>query len=137
MTGSFGEAPVRLVHGSGTTPQQDMELSTAARRLRRPDVGRLRVHTPRPTAAFSRLDSLAAGFAAAEEAAEHGFAPGDPARGGRLAAYGDGALVLDLVAPHPEPRVGHRQRFAAAAACVSWTACATRASARCPGSTAR
>ena len=28
MTGPFGDAPVRLVHGSGTTPQQDMDLST-------------------------------------------------------------------------------------------------------------
>jgi lipoate-protein ligase A len=39
--------------------------------------------------------------------------------GGRLAAYGEGALVLDLVAPHPEPRAEHRVRFGLAAASLA------------------
>ena len=30
MTGPFGDAPVHLVHGSGTTPLQDMDLSVRA-----------------------------------------------------------------------------------------------------------
>ena len=61
MTGPFGDEPVRVVHGSGTTPQQDMELSTRLlAAFADPDVpGRLRVHSPRPTAAFSRIDALA------------------------------------------------------------------------------
>ena len=78
MTGPFGDEPVRVVHGSGTTPQEDMELSTRLlAAFADPDVpGRLRVHSPRPTAAFSRVDTLAAGFPAAEEAArKHGFTP--------------------------------------------------------------
>ena len=64
VTGPFGDAPVRLVRGSGTTPQEDMDLSTRLlAAFADPEVpGRLRVHSPRPTAAFSRIDSLAAAF---------------------------------------------------------------------------
>ena len=115
MTGPFGDAPVRVVHGSGTTPQDDMELSTRLlAAFADPDLpGRLRVHSPRPTAAFSRVDSLSAGFPAAEEAARaHGFAPVTRPAGGRLAAYHEGALVLDLVARHPQARDAFRERFA-------------------------
>jgi lipoate-protein ligase A len=97
-----------------------MDLSLAALAdLGRGDGGRLRVHHPQPTAAFSRLDSLAPGYGAAwTAAAAHGFAPVIRPAGGRLAAYHEGALVLDLVASHPEPRVGHRGRFATAAAAL-------------------
>ena len=115
MTGPFGDGQVRVVHGSGTTPQEDMELSTRLlAAFADPDVpGRLRVHSPRPTAAFSRVDSIAAGFPAAEEAArKHGFAPVTRPAGGRLAAYHEGALVLDLVARHPQARDDFRERFA-------------------------
>jgi lipoate-protein ligase A len=77
---------------------------------------RLRVHSPRPTAAFSRIDSLKPGFARAEDAARaHGFAPVVRPAGGRLAAYHEAALVLDLVAPHPDGRHDTRGRFRAAA----------------------
>ena len=62
------------------------------------------------------MDSLAPGFGeACAAAAAHGFAAVVRPAGGRLAAYHNGALVLDLVAPHPEPRAAHRQRFATAA----------------------
>ena len=115
MTGPFGDAPVRVVRDGSTTPQQDMDLSPQLLAdFADPDVpGRLRVHSPRPTAAFSRLDSLAAGFPAAEEAARvHGFAPVIRPAGGRLAAYHEGALVLDLVARHGQARGDYRERFA-------------------------
>jgi hypothetical protein len=71
VTGPFGDAPVRVVRDGSTTPQQDMDLSPQLLAdFADPDVpGRLRLHSPRPTAAFSRLDSLAGGFPAAEEAA--------------------------------------------------------------------
>jgi lipoate-protein ligase A len=115
VTGAFGDAPVRLVHGSGTTPQQDMDLSTELlAAFADPALpGRLRVHSPQPTAAFSRLDALAGGFPAAQDAAiAHGFAPVVRPAGGRLAAYHEGALVLDLVARHPDARDDFRERFA-------------------------
>jgi octanoyl-[GcvH]:protein N-octanoyltransferase len=135
MTGPFGDGPVRVVHGAGlraardagspyttpqqdTAPQQDMEASTAAlAALGEPGAAaRLRVHRPRPTAAFSRVDSLAPGFPAAQDAARaHGFVPVVRPAGGRLAAYHRGALVLDLVAPHPEARRNIRERFSVAA----------------------
>jgi len=115
VTGPFGDAPVRLVRGSDTTPQQDMDLSTRLLAdFADPEVpGRLRVHSPHPTAAFSRIDALAGGFPAAQDAARrHGFAPVVRPAGGRLAAYHEGALVLDLVARHPHPRDDFRERFA-------------------------
>lgn len=115
MPGPFGDAQVRVVHGASTTPQQDMETSTQLLAdFADPAVpGRLRVHSPRPTAAFSRLDALAAGFPAAQEAARtHGFAPVVRPAGGRLAAYHEGALVLDLVARHGQARGDYRERFA-------------------------
>jgi len=117
VTGPFGGGPVQVVHGAppDTAPQQDMDLSSAAlAALREPGTeGRLRVHRPRPTAAFSRVDSLAPGFPAAQDAARaHGFAPVVRPAGGRLAAYHRHALVLDLVAPHAEARRYIRERFA-------------------------
>lgn len=98
-----------------------MDLSTEAlAALPRGGEPRLRVHRPRPTAAFSRLDTLAPGHAAAAaSAARHGFAPVVRPAGGRLAAYHRGALVLDLVSPHPDPRPALHDRFAAAAECLA------------------
>ena len=118
MTDAFGAGPVRLACGSGlSTPQQDIDVSRAALTdLGRGDDGLLRVLRPRPTAAFSRRDSLAPGFPdASSAAADHGFAPVVRPAGGRLAAYHREALVLDLVAPHPDPHAGLRERFAEAA----------------------
>lgn len=119
MAGPFGEGPVRVdTAGRDTTPRHDMELSTAALAAlgEGGTHGRLRVHRPQPTAAFSRVDALAGGFPAAQEAARaHGFAPVVRPAGGRLAAYHRGALVLDLVAPHPQARNHIRERFSGAA----------------------
>ena len=117
----MGEVGIELVHGTGgTAPQQDMDLSMEAlAALRNGEGGRLRVHSPRPTAAFSRLDTLAPGHPdAAVAAGRHGFAPVVRPAGGRLAAYHRGALVLDLVAPHPDARTTLRERFVAAADCL-------------------
>jgi octanoyl-[GcvH]:protein N-octanoyltransferase len=119
VTGVFGAGPVWLACGSGRSdPHQDMDLSRAALAdLAQGADGLLRFHCPRPTAAFSRRDSLAPGFPAAEAAATaHGFTPVVRPAGGRLAAYHGDALVLDLAAPHPAPHAAHRARFAAAAA---------------------
>ena len=118
MTDAFDAGPVRLACGSGlSTPEQDMDLSRAALTdLGRGTDGLLRVQRPRPTAAFSRRDTLAPGFPdASSAAADKGFAPVVRPAGGRLAAYHREALVLDLVAPHADPRRGLRERFAEAA----------------------
>lgn len=118
----WGAGPVRLTCGSGlSTPQEDMDLARAALTdLGAGADGLLRVLRPRPTAAFSRRDSLAPGYADAEAAAAaHGFAPVIRPAGGRLAAYHREALVLDLTAPRPAPHDGNRARFATAAAALA------------------
>jgi octanoyl-[GcvH]:protein N-octanoyltransferase len=113
---AFGDGVVRLVRDTTQPgPQRDMELSTEllAAFARTEADGRLRVHSPLPTAAFSRIDALAGGYPAAREAARaHGFTPVVRPAGGRLAAYHEGALVLDLVARHSDARSGYRERFA-------------------------
>ena len=40
-----------------------------------------------------------------------GFRPGERGAGGQLAVYDESALVIDLVAPHPEPRENTRDRY--------------------------
>ena len=73
----------------------------------------LRLHRPRPTVAFGRLDALAPGFGAAAGAARaHGFEPVLRAPGGRAAAYHDDSVVLDLAVADPDPVSGLQDRFA-------------------------
>lgn len=75
--------------------------------------GRLRLHRPAPTAAFSRTDSLHPGYeAAARVVRHHGFTPVLRPAGGRLAVYDAGALVIDLVAPHDAGKGDPMVRFA-------------------------
>lgn len=65
-----------------------------------------------PTAAFSRRDTLAAGYPkAALVAREHGFEPTVRPVGGRLAAFHDGALIVDVLARHPSPAEAIEERF--------------------------
>ena len=121
--GVFGVSPIRLlVDTRSGPPQHDMDWTTSTlAELRQPGAaGVLRIHRPRPTAAFSRRDSLQAGFpAAADSARAHGFEPVVRPAGGRLAAYHRGSVVLDLVARHPEPRRHYRERFHAFGGCLA------------------
>jgi lipoate-protein ligase A len=74
--------------------------------------GWISLQVPGPTAAFSRRDSLAMGYPEAAAAARaHGFEPVIRSVGGRLAAYHDGALLVDVVARHADPRLGITARF--------------------------
>jgi octanoyl-[GcvH]:protein N-octanoyltransferase len=110
----FGGSPIALLPvGVPSTPSQDMAtVREALAGLRPGGPGWLRVHRPAPTAAFSRRDTLLPTYPAAADAVRaHGFAPTLRSAGGRLAAYHDGALVIDLVAPHPEPRRDIGLRF--------------------------
>ena len=76
------------------------------------DWGWLGISRPRPTAAFSRRDTLVAGYPQATEVARrHGFEPIIRPAGGRLAAYHQSALILDVVARHPSPAAQIDQRF--------------------------
>ena len=67
---------------------------------------------PRPSAAFSRRDVTAPGFGAAVAAmSARGFTPFVRPVGGRLAAYDQGSLVLDVLVRDDEPREGTTARF--------------------------
>jgi len=82
--------------------------------------GWLGISRPRPTAAFSRRDTLAAGYPqAVETARRHRFEPVVRPAGGHLAAYHEGALLLDVVARHPSPAAEVDRRFGAFADAVA------------------
>ena len=74
--------------------------------------GFLRIYRPGPTAAFSPRDTTLKSYAAAADAMRGlGFEPVERRAGGQLAVYDGGALVVDLVAPHSEPRADVLERF--------------------------
>ena len=76
------------------------------------DWGWLQVVRPRPTAAFSRRDTLSSGYPQAAAAVRrHGFEPVIRPAGGHLAAYHEGALILDVLARHPDPAADIEHRF--------------------------
>src|SRR3712207_403575 len=72
-----------------------------------------RVFEPGATVAFSKLDSHAAGFAAACDAARsHGYEPVVRLGGGHAAAYGPGCLVHEEIVPHGSTLEGLSERYA-------------------------
>jgi octanoyl-[GcvH]:protein N-octanoyltransferase len=110
-----GPAAVVLREPIGDGPEWDAALGPL---LLRHGLGGavdiLRVHSPAPTAAFSRRDTLRPGYArAAEVVAQGGFVPVIRPQGGSLAAYGPGSVVIDHVhrsgasPPDPGPRFRH------------------------------
>lgn len=112
MNVHFG-GPVELVRWKTRNPQDDMDwIGDTLAELRVGAPGRLRLHRPAPTAAFSRTDSLHAGYGRAAECVRaHGFTPVLRPAGGRLAVYDQGALVVDLVASHERERGDPVVRF--------------------------
>lgn len=123
MSGSLTNARVDLLRPSGARPGWlDVALvRDGLAGLAVPGAGgRLTVAVPRPTAAFSRRDTLLPGWSAARDAAEAaGWEAIVRPVGGHLAAYGTGSLVLHLWAPHPSPREGIRERFAVLSGAVA------------------
>jgi octanoyl-[GcvH]:protein N-octanoyltransferase len=117
MTDPFGGPVLLAAPGlvAGSDPAGDMAVpGLALAGLAAGGPGLLRLLAPAPTAAFAAQDAQAAGHAEAVAAVRrHGFAPVQRPTGGRLAVYDDGALVIDLVAPHPEPRRDPQGRFLA------------------------
>ncbi len=119
VSAAFGEPVEFLEEGIGG-PEDDMafvreRLSGFSAGL----PGALRMFRPAPTAAFSRRDSHRPGYsAAASQVRAHGFAPVIRPTGGHLVVYDRNALVIDLVASHPEPRSGPVERFSQLAAAL-------------------
>lgn len=74
--------------------------------------GTLTWHRPGPSAAFSRRDTRAPGFAdAADGLHRRGFRPFIRPVGGHLAVYDHGALVMEIRARCVDPREGTTGRF--------------------------
>lgn len=72
----------------------------------------VRIYRPAPTAAFSRRDTLQAGFdRAADAARDFGFTAVVRPQGGRLAAYHRGSVVIDHVLREGNPQAGLKKRF--------------------------
>jgi lipoate-protein ligase A len=97
-------------------PAADIALSHAL--LRRVAAGELpataRVYRPAPTLAFAKLDKLAPGYdAAVAAAASRGFAPVLRLGGGRAAAYHEGCVVVEVIAPQEGIVSNLEARFAA------------------------
>jgi octanoyl-[GcvH]:protein N-octanoyltransferase len=94
-------------------PEQDVALGPLLLRDG-PGGGRefLRIHSPAPTAAFSRRDTLRPGYPAAAEAVRRlGFTPVVRPQGGSLATYHRGSVVIDHVHRTPDAGSGTLERF--------------------------
>lgn len=116
--GPFG-SPVKVCTGdavdgfSVTSAEEDIDrvcrVLTIASEGR---AGFLRIFRPCPTAAFAPRDTTLPKYRAAAEALRGmRFATVERRAGGQLAVYDAHALVIDLVAHHPEPRVDVVERF--------------------------
>ena len=107
----LGQAP--KVEISAFTPAEDMmRVRRTLTELGPGSTASLRFYRPLPTAAFSPRDtSHPAHEAVIELLRARGFAPSERGAGGQLAVYDQSALVIDLVAPHPEPRENTRDRY--------------------------
>jgi octanoyl-[GcvH]:protein N-octanoyltransferase len=118
VTQAFG-GPVRVLPGdtgdgfSTATAHEDMDLvRRALQGFNDGGAGFLRIYRPRPTAAFSPRDTTLDSYAKAAEAMRAlGFEPVERRAGGQLAIYDGNALVIDLVAPHADPRANVLERF--------------------------
>ena len=109
----FG-GPLKLyTEAAEISPQQDMELVrfTLAGLTER-STGMLRFYRPKPTAAFSPRDTSMAKYPESAAAMRlFDFEPVERRAGGQLAVYDENALVIDIVAPHEEPRIHIHERF--------------------------
>jgi lipoate-protein ligase A len=115
---AFG-GPVLLHEGDAADL---LSASTAADDIGRPHAvlsafdgespGSLRFYRPHATAAFAPRDTALAAYPSAAAAMRQlGFAPTERRAGGQLAVYDSHALIIDLVAPHEEPRNDVKARF--------------------------
>lgn len=123
---AFG-GPVRLHRGdaedltSSAPPAADMaRADDLLASLSGGGFGSLRFYRPGPTAAFAPRDTVLPAYRQAAAAMRAmGFAPVERRAGGRLAIYDSHALVIDLVAPHDDPRRHVIERFAGFSAAIA------------------
>lgn len=107
MTSLRGEAPAVDVADRTAGAVARLHEVVAAGRW-----GALEWDRPGPSAAFSRRDQRARGFARAVDSVRRkGFEAFIRPVGGRLACYHDGSLVLDLLVRCADPRPGTTARF--------------------------
>lgn len=104
---------VQVEEPSPLAPAEDMaRVRRTLSELRQDSAASLRFYRPQPTAAFSPRDTGHPAHADVMAMLERkGFRPGERGAGGQLAVYDEQALVIDLVAPHPEPRENTRDRY--------------------------
>lgn len=80
--------------------------------LRPGDEGIVRFVRPRPTAAFSPQDTTHPNYKDVQnQVLANGFAPVERGTGGRLAIFDENALVISILAPHPDPREHIIERY--------------------------
>lgn len=80
--------------------------------LRPGDEGIVRFVRPRPTAAFSPQDTTHPDYKNVQiQTLANGFAPVERGTGGRLAIFDENALVISILAPHPNPREHVIERY--------------------------
>jgi lipoate-protein ligase A len=109
---------VRVLHAAHPDdPGRDMALTgELLREVARGGPAVARVFRPGATLAFGRLDAREPGFPAAAAAARaHGFTPLTRLGGGRAAAYDQGSVVVEVIAPSAALAEGLQERFAAGA----------------------
>jgi octanoyl-[GcvH]:protein N-octanoyltransferase len=116
LTADAGQSFIAEAANAGAYPPDCTEATLADLAALRTatDWGWLRFKRAGPTAAFSRRDTLASGYPRAAGAARSlGFAPILRPVGGRLVAYHEGALLLDVLGRHPYPAREIDRRFRA------------------------
>jgi hypothetical protein len=87
-------------------------VRTTLASLRPRDEGIVRFVRPRPTAAFSPQDTLHPHYKSVQnQMLEYGFAPVERSTGGRLAIFDENALVISILAAHPDPREHIIERY--------------------------
>jgi octanoyl-[GcvH]:protein N-octanoyltransferase len=111
--GSLGE--VQVEDPSMLTPAEDLaRVRTLLSELTQESPAALRIYRPRPTAAFSPRDTSHPLYHTVMARLQaRGFQPGERGAGGQLAVYDEAALIVGLIAPHPEPRENTRDRYRA------------------------
>lgn len=127
MTSPFGPGPLTVLRRPAVLSGSDDLARVLAAAGPGPATGRVATGAPvlllgrcRPTAAFSRRDTLSPGHPEAATAARrHGFEPVVRPVGGHLAGYDEGALVVHLWGAHAEPRADLRRRFEVVGAAVA------------------
>lgn len=117
-------------------------VRTTLAALRPGNEGFVRFVRPRPTAAFSPQDTTHPDYKSVQiQTLANGFVPVERGTGGRLAIFDENALVISILAPHPNPREHVIERYQMLAGAIVGALATLRIDARvgelrdeyCPG----